>query len=111
MSLRLNATLERDAVCATEPIGGLAWLRLQLHNAEDPSWPIECSWRLPGSGFATQFVAQRLAASMRKGQRVTVYAGGIAPSHTRRVLLAHTVSAVRADDSAIAQHLIAQAAA
>ena len=77
MSLRLSATLERDAVCATEPTGGLAWLRLRLHNADDPTWPIEVCWRLPGSGYATQFVAHRLAGSMRKGQRVTVYASDV----------------------------------
>ncbi len=111
MTLRIHATLERDAVCATEPLCGLAWLRLQLHNAEDPTWPIECTWRLPGSGFAAQFVAQRIARSLRKGQRVTIYAGGIAPSLTRRVLLLHTASAVRADDNAAAQHLIEDAAA
>lgn len=111
MSLRLSATLERDAVCATEPIGGLAWLRLRLHNADDPTWPIEVCWRLPGSGFATQFVAHRLAATMRKGQRVTVYAEGIGASSTRRMLLISEASAVRADDGAAAQKLIAEIAA
>lgn len=111
MSLRLSATLERDAVCATEPTGGLAWLRLRLHNADDPTWPIEVCWRLPGSGYATQFVAHRLAGSMRKGQRVTVYASGVGVSHTRRLLLINEASAVRADDNAASQRLIEEAAA
>lgn len=106
MSLRLSGTLERDAVFATEPTAGLAWLRLRLHNADDPTWPIEACWRLPGSGYATQFVAQRLAASMRKGQRVTIYAAGVSASNTRRMLLINDVSAVRADDNAASQHLI-----